>query len=174
MDLCRNFYAGWRLPEWLNVGEDFQDGFFAGLAFLLVLFLLLLLIQRMACRSRNAGGIRIGGQQGDLFITTNAVREFVARILKDFDGLKLRSLKLRTRGRHVRLTLEVGVLSDSGLPALRDAVQARVISEAENRLGLEEPPRVDLRIRSMRLDNGPSKTPDDELGNPESDDFLEP
>jgi hypothetical protein len=173
MSICRNPCDGWRLPEWFGVGEDFQDGFFAGVAFLLVLFLVLLLIKRLVCQNRSASGISIAGGQGDLFISTGAVREFVARVLKDFEGLRLRNLKLRTRGRRVHIILEVGVLADGGLPALRDAVQTRVISEAEERLGLEAPPRVDLRIRSLRLDAAPAKATDD-FGIPESEDFLEP
>jgi len=151
MSFYQRFAGAWRMPQWLHVDESFQDGFFAGVALFLVLFLLLLLVKRLVGGSKSAHGVTVKGPMGKLFVTTNAVREFVARILEDFDGLRLRGLKLRTSGNRVTLILEVGVTSGEGLPALRDAVQGRVISEAEEKLGLVQPPKVDLRVRSLNL-----------------------
>ncbi|MDT8389348.1 MAG: hypothetical protein RRC34_02450 [Lentisphaeria bacterium] len=150
----------WKMPEWLGVGEDFQDGFFAGIALFLVLFLLLVLIKRVALRKRGTVGIAVGGGMGELFITTSAVREFVARLLGEFDAVHLRAFKLVTRGKKVTLTLEISVAARTGLPPLRDAIQERVITEMEEKLGLSAPPKVNLKIRSFQVsDTSPPSEP---------------
>jgi len=162
----------WRLPEWLGVGDDFQDGFIAGLALFLVLFLVLLIVKRISTRGKKSSGIMVDGNMGHLFITTSAVREFVSRVLKEFPDIRLRGLKLLSSGSKVDITLEVGVTSQSGLPALRDAVQSRVITEVEEKLGLGQPPKVNLRVRSLRVDGTPSIKEDVvSLG---AEDILEP
>lgn len=139
------------MPKWLGVGEDFQDGFFAGIALFLVLFFVLLLVKRVLVRKRSTAGIAVGGSMGELFITTSAVREFVARLLGEFEAVHLRSLKLTAKGKKVTLTLELGVNAKTGLPPLRDAIQERVITEMEEKLGLNSPPKVNLKIRSFQL-----------------------
>lgn len=153
MSFYEEFARSWRLPRILGVGRDFEDGFFVAAALFLTIFLVLLLVKRLVSEKHGAAGIRVEGSKGNLFVTVNAVREFVARILQDFEGLRLKGLKLHTSGKKVTIVLEVGVVSANGLPALRDAVQARVIEEAQGKLGLERSPKVDLKIRSLKLEH---------------------
>lgn len=152
MTYCNTFYRAWKLPEWLGLGDGFQDGFFAGTALFLVLFLVLLLVKLVLARKRSTSGISVAGGKGELFITTAAVKEFVGRLLIEFEAVHLRSLKLAAKGKKVALNLEIGVNTKTGLPPLRDAIQERVITAMQEKLGLNVPPRVNLKIRSFKLE----------------------
>ncbi len=139
-----------RMPQWLGVGEDFQDGFFAGMAVLACLVLLVALVIRLLVGGRRPAGIEIRNPHGDMLITTAAVREFVTRVIHEFEGVRLRNLRLRTVGKVVELTMEIGVDTGSALPALRDAIQSRVASSTQDKLGLDQPPKIRLVVRSLR------------------------
>ncbi len=150
---CYDWLTGWiRMESWLGVSSGFQDGFVAGVALSLVAALLLLALvhrirHRTACKS-----VTVKGEQGDLVVTLNAVREFVKRILHDFGDTSLQALRLRHARSGLVMTVEVAVVPDTELVPLRDMLQERIIKDAAAQLGLSMPLRVNIQVRSLEAD----------------------
>lgn len=153
MNALNNFYES--LTEWLNlnvwlgVDKSFQLGFVAGVACILVLVLIWACIRLRLARRERCKGITITGERGDMFITLNAIREFVKRILSEFGETSLEGIKLRQRGNTLVLVVEVVVRPDVELVPLRDTMQNRIVEEAEKRLGIDRPFQVNVTVKSV-------------------------
>ena len=118
------------------------------LYFLIVLLLWALVKVRLA-RHQRCKWISIEGERGDMFITINAIREFVKRILSDFEETSLEGIKLRQRGNSLIMNIEIAVLPDIDLVPLRDALQSRISEESLNRLGITQNLRVNIIVKSV-------------------------
>ena len=150
IDVYRRF-AGW-LAERIGVTADFNEGFVAGIALVLVLLLLYVWVRHRREHPGGSKGITVSGEQGDLFITLNAVEEFVTRILYEFDEAALEGLTLRQRHEELVLNIDISAVPEADLVPLRDALQGRIIRESQERIGLPGPIRVNVAVRSLEAD----------------------
>ena len=153
MQKLTEFYeglTGWlNLSGWFGVSPEFENGFVSGAGLLLALILIWVLIRMRINRRERCREITITGERGDMVITANAVREFVKRILGEFAETSLEGIKLKQRGNTLVLVTEVIVLPDIELVPLRDAIQGRIVEEAQTRLGIDRPFRVNVVIKSV-------------------------
>ncbi|MCF7854123.1 MAG: hypothetical protein K9N51_04935 [Candidatus Pacebacteria bacterium] len=142
--------TGWfNLERWFGVTASFEDGFVTGIAVFLACMLLIWLVYRCFGRSVRCKGLSVAGENGDLFITLTAVEEFVRRIMYEFEEASLRNIGMRTHKQLLVLDVEVGVVPGTDLVPLRDVLQRRIIADASQKLGLDRPVRVNIRVRSM-------------------------
>ena len=130
----------------------FWRGVVFGIVLWILVYLLLGLIKLLFFRRKKTRSISIAGESGDLVITINAVEEFVRRILTDFHDASLGSLDIRESKGTLVFNVNVQVIPDAELIPLREAVQQRIAEDARQRLGIENPLRINLTIHSMEAD----------------------
>mgnify|MGYP000314761086 CR=1 FL=1 len=145
-----NLFLEWlQIDKWLNTSQSFESGFVTGMTVVLVLLLLYVMVKRRFRGPEKNKGITVSGENGDLFITLNAIREFIKRIISGFSELHLEQVKLRQKSNSLHLVINLSATPDADLIPLRDAVQNQIVTEGSNRLGLDMPLKVDISIRSL-------------------------
>ena len=127
----------------------FGEGFTVGLAIALLLALVLLLIASLLHGRRRCRGVTIPGENGTLFVTVNAVREFVSGVLAEFREAALRGVELRKKRGGLLLTVELAVLPDTAILPLSEKVRARLLEEAGQKIGLDRDLQVNITVRSL-------------------------
>lgn len=150
IETCLNRVGGWLgMGDW----EPLWRGLVLG-ALVVVLIVVLAWLLRVMRRWRHRShGIDVRGENGDLSITINAVREFVRRVLSEFHEVSLQGVSVNDKGRQITFNVELEVTPDADLMPLRDQIQQRILSGARERLGIESPMRVNLAVRSMEADS---------------------
>jgi len=138
----------------LGVSQDFNDGVVVGISVGVVVLLFYWLLRRLLRRRTMCEGITITGEHGDVFITVNAVYEFVRRILYEFAEASLQSVNLTQKKSGLSMQVGIAVVPNTDLVPLRDRLQGRIIADAEQRMGITLPLRVHLSIRSLEADEG--------------------
>jgi len=99
---------------------------------------------------RRCREVKIAGERGDLYVTASALREFVERILFEFREAALRSLEVREVRSMLALTVEIDVVPETTLPALKDSIQERVLQEVHAKIGIEgKLEKVDVVVHNM-------------------------
>ncbi|OGV71718.1 MAG: hypothetical protein A3K19_12330 [Lentisphaerae bacterium RIFOXYB12_FULL_65_16] len=137
--------AIWREEQF----EFIKEGFVAGLALGLVLIFLVLLMLLFLRSRRRCAGVTIQSEYGELHVTVNAMREFVTRILCEFQEASMRSIYLRRSGGNLILTIVLDAVPDTDLVSLQDRVSRRVIAEAAEKIGTQGLlQRVNVTVRS--------------------------
>jgi len=94
---------------------------------------LLVLYRRRRCR-----GIRVAGEGGDLIISAVAMREFMQRLVAEFNELELLGVKLRRHHGLNDIAVRVNAVPGSNLKAVKDALKERIRAEASEKLGLDD------------------------------------
>ena len=155
MSWLQDFSADWlSFLGAIKEMEFWEEGFITGLAVGLVPFFLLLLIMSVCRRRRRCRGVSIAGENGDLYVTINAIREFVTRILCEFSETSLRSVDLKEKRGMLILTIGADAIPGTDLVGLRERVSSRVLQEATAKLGTERVlKRVNVTIHSYTADH---------------------
>lgn len=121
--------------EALNKG--FAQGFIAALALVVLVMLVGCLVWVVLRNRRRCRGFTIPGENGDLYVTVNALREFVTRILCEYRQTSLRNVTLRKSRGGLALTIDADALPQTDLVALQRDVSKRVLAEASSKIGTE-------------------------------------
>lgn len=137
-----------RVTGLMNRPEFFREGFVIGLMLGLVLVLTGTWVALVWNRRRQAGGVLLPGEKGDLFISANALREFVARVLYEFGEASLNSVRILDTRPGLTLSLSIDVLPDTAVVPLVQEVRTRILQQAVEKAGIERPLRVDVTVRS--------------------------
>ena len=135
-------------PDWVaaNYGwlpEGFITGIGLGIVAVLLFFLLVLIIRRR----RRSRGITITGEAGDLYITANAVREFVKRVIDEFGEVNLRNAILRQTAHGYFLRISIDVAPDTEVVPLVEQIRNRIIQQAAIKVGMDKPIKVNVVVR---------------------------
>ncbi len=125
--------------------NDFLTGFAVGTAVLLLIFLLALLIRRR----RRSRGIMLHSGNGFLFVTPVAVREFVARVLDEFNEASLGAVTLRQFKDQCDMTIGLQISPDADVIALVEDIRRRIIHQAVAKLGMQKTLKVNVNIRGF-------------------------
>jgi len=138
----------WTWPEgmagdygWLP--EGFLTGVSLGIIAVLLFYLLVLIIRRR----RRSRGITITGEVGDLYITANAVREFVKRVMDEFGEVNLRHAILRQTGKGYFMRISIDVAPDTEVVPLVEQIRNRIIQQAAVKVGMDLPLKVNVVVR---------------------------
>ena len=129
--------------------DFFMYGVAIGLEIALAAILLLGLIVLFIRRKKRYRGITMTAEDGNLFISVNAIREFVERLLNEFSEASLNGVRLKEKKRKLILSAELDTLPDTQIQELAQELRARIISEAKSRLGIDQPLSVDITVRSL-------------------------
>ena len=124
----------------------FTLGFFVGTVFILLVVILLALHRRNKVQ-RDC--VTVDSENGTLYITSNAVREFVGRIVGQYEAASLHGITLHQRSDNLLLRIDMDVLPDTQVVPMVDDIRAAIIGEAAEKLGITIPIRVDVSLRSL-------------------------
>ncbi len=134
----------------MGAWSEYCQGFVLGMIFVLLLLILIRIIGRMIFGRRKLKGVTVAGSAGNLHVSIHAIRQFIHRILNEFDEVSLSSVEVRQKRGEILFTIDLEVVPNVELVPLRDRIQQRVVEDAERRLGLGLPVKVDLEIRSIQ------------------------
>lgn len=136
--------------SWLR-GEicGMPGSFFLGLCTGMLLVLLIVLLVLCIRRRRRSRGIAVSGANGDLYVTSGAVREFVARVLDEFNEAGLCAVALRKRRDGYLMRIALQVSPDTEVIRLVEDIRRRIIRQAADKMGLDKPLKVNVVVRSF-------------------------
>ena len=122
--------------------NDFERGFYAALILTVLVFLLLFiigLIIKLMLRKPAVPGVTLEREDGDIFISRNAIFTAVCRLEEDFPELEILKVAM-IRDRHRNLGLTVTVMfdeKDMAFDAVAGSFKQRVFSMLNNSFGIE-------------------------------------
>ena len=136
--------------EWVN-GEllGMPGSFFLGGIVGMLIVLLLVLLALLIRRRRRSRGIWIRGDNGSLYVTPNAIREFVARVMQEFNEVALHAVWLRQRRDRYTMHIAIQVSPDTEVMTLVEDIRRRIIQQANHKIGLEKTLQVNVTVRSF-------------------------
>ncbi|MCM8534704.1 MAG: alkaline shock response membrane anchor protein AmaP [Lentisphaeraceae bacterium] len=127
---------------------DSELDFFYGLGAALVVLILARLLGWMI-RSKKCPGISIPGEQGNLFVTTAAVEDFIIRILADVDDMLIDKVRLQKRGSRYGVVITLRVSAESNVSELRPIIEQRIIQMAESKIGIDSISEVNILLKNF-------------------------
>lgn len=146
-----------------GAGYDFNVGYATGVGVVLAVLVLLLsvrLILAFIFRTRRCHEIRIKGEDGDVFVSRNAVNSVVNSLEKEFKNLIISKVSLNAVRKRQFINIYVDFNADSGgLPPQADELKRRVLEALETVFGITTVRKVHICLRNVQLVDVPkSKT----------------
>ena len=125
----------------LPASNEFERGFFAALlltAAILLLLLLICLILKIIFRKPSVPGVTLPREDGDIFISRNAIFSVVSRLEEAFPELEIRKIALNRCGRDLSMTVTV-LFYQQGSPfdALAGNLKQRIFDTLKQSLGID-------------------------------------
>lgn len=130
--------------EFYNPEHEFIYGFIIA-----VLLLLLFRILIWSLSSNKCSGIIIDGENGQLFITTGAIEDFVIRTLADKDEMVIDKVKLNRKGQNYSVTIFIRVAADANVSEMRPSIEGRILSQTVSRLGIDSIKTVNILLKNF-------------------------
>jgi len=143
----------------LNVASDaysFSIGLYAGLVSVLAILLVTFLFRSIGflIKFRSSKGLRIKSDQGEMFLTTAALKEFISIELKSISDIKVQKIKLYTKATSFDLMIEISAPHLTNIPTLTDQIQSCVESGLKDSLGITNAKRIDIHLKKFHATKG--------------------
>lgn len=130
--------------EFYNPEHEFIYGFIVA-----ILLLLLLKTFVWALSSNKCAGISLDGENGQLYITSGAVEDFVIRTLADKDEMVIDRVKLHRKGQTYSVTIFIRVAADANVSEMRPSIEERILSQTVSRLGVDSIKTVNILLKNF-------------------------
>ncbi len=115
----------------------------------LLLIALYFLVRIIQTERRSKARIRGQGPQGPIWISLDAVREFIQSVLRDELNLREARVLLRTSGKGLIVQVHTALPLGESIPRLAERVQTRVKARVEERIGVAVQ-RVEVLARGIQ------------------------
>jgi hypothetical protein len=150
----RYFYA-------LPANNDFERGFFAAMLLTAAIFLLLLLlclILKIIFRKPAVPGVTLPREDGDIFISRNAIFSTVSRLEEVFPELEISKITLHRSRSELAMTVSV-LFYENGSPcdALAGNLKQRIFETLKNKLGIDTVKSVSVILVKAPVENDPEE-----------------
>ena len=145
------------LLERLNALWDdpfMTDGFIAGVIAGFILVVVVCAIVYWVGRRHRCRGIPVQGEDGDLFITVTAMREFVVLVLGEFSQASLSSVVLLEKGDALVLNIALNVRPETEIVPLVELLRERIMTGAKEKMGIGKALKVNISIGSLSAKEG--------------------
>jgi uncharacterized alkaline shock family protein YloU len=120
----------------------------------LLLIALYFLVRVIQTERRAKARIRGQGPQGPIWISLDAVREFIESVLQDELNLREARVLLRTSGKGLIVQVHTALPLGESIPRLAERVQTRVKARVEERIGVAVQ-RVEVLARGIQGEGAP-------------------
>ena len=119
-----------------------------GLAVALILLLLARVIIWLFT-SKKCQGVKIEGENGNLFVTTAAIEDFIIRTLADVDDMLIDKVRLVKKGSKYSVVIVIRVSGDSNVSELRPIIENRVLRKTEEKIGIDSITEVNITLKNF-------------------------
>ena len=143
----------------LNAASDtysFSIGLYSGLVGVLVILLTVFLLRLIGflIRFKSSKGLLIKTAQGEMLLTTAALKEFISIELKSISDIKLMKIKLFTKGSSFNLLIEISAPHLTNIPKLTEQIQCCVENGLKDSLGITSANKIDIRLKKFHAPKG--------------------
>ena len=126
-----------------------SNGFVVGAIVGFILVVIVGAVIYWLSRRHRCRGVLVQGEDGDLFITVNAMREFVVLVLTEFTEASLSSVSLLEKADALLLNIALHAQPDTEIPPLRELLKERIMTGAKEKMGIDRPLKVNVSIESL-------------------------
>ena len=127
---------------------DQELDFFYGLA-VAVIALLLARILGWMFTSKKCQGVDISGENGNLFVTTSAIEDFIIRSLADVDDMLIDKVRLVRKGARYAVIITLRVSGESNVSELRPIIEKRVLEKTQEKIGIDSIAEVNILLKNF-------------------------
>ncbi|MCM8538810.1 MAG: alkaline shock response membrane anchor protein AmaP [Lentisphaeraceae bacterium] len=125
-----------------------EHEFFYGLV-VAVLLIFLFKIFIWSLSNKKCPGISLNGENGELFITSTAIEDFVIRTLADKDEMVIDRVKLSRKGQNYSVSIFIRVAADANVNEMRPSIEERVLRQTVSRLGVDSIKTVNILLKNF-------------------------
>ena len=135
---------------------SFSIGLYSGLVGILVVLLVVFIFRliRFVIRFKSSKGLLIKTEQGEMFLTTSALKEFISIELKSISDIKLLKIKLFTKGSSFNLLIEISAPHLTNIPQLTHQIQSCVESGLRDNLGITTAKKINIQLKKFHATKG--------------------
>lgn len=157
MEFLDKFIEQWLIS--LPCANDFERGFYSALVLAVLLFFLLFLfclILKLIFRKPAVPGVTLGREDGDIFISRNAIFTAVRNLERDFSELEILKVVMK-RNRRKELELAITLLYDareSSFDVVAGLFKQRVFTMLEKSFGIDSVKSVSINLAKIPEDRG--------------------
>ncbi len=157
------------IEQWLislPCANEFERGFYSALVLAVLIFFLLFLlclIVKLIFRKPAVPGVTLMREDGDIFISRNAIFTAVRNLERDFPELEIMKVVMK-RNRHKDLELVITLLydaKDASFDAVAGLFKQRVFTMLEKSFGIDSVKSVSINLAKIPADNGEEDDDDD-------------
>ena len=130
--------------EFYNPDHEFIYG-----VVLAALLFILIKIFLWSIKNKKCPGILLQGENGDLFITSGAIEDFVIRSLADKDEMVIDRVKLNKKGTEYSVGIYIRVAADANVSEMRPQIEERVLTQTVSRLGVDSIKTVNIMLKNF-------------------------
>ena len=127
---------------------DPELDFFYGLA-VAVIALLVARVLGWMFTSKKCQGVNIVGDNGNLFVTTSAIEDFIIRSLADVDDMLIDKVRLVKKGARYAVVITLRVSGESNVSELRPIIEQRVLDKTQERIGIDSITEVNIMLKNF-------------------------
>jgi len=144
-----DFISRYSSPGQEDVLVNFAYGFVVGAAaFLLVLLIVKIVSLIFFSGQKRAKGIRIAGNNGSLFISSDAIADLIKALEANYRYLDISKVSLYDRNKFYAIEIQVNYDLDGGdLPLMASEFQAMTLSKLNSVFGIDCVKEVNLHVK---------------------------
>lgn len=120
----------------------------------LLLIALYFLVRMVQTERRSKARLQGRGPQGPIWISLDAVREFIGSVLRDELSLREVRVLLRTSSKGLIVQIHTALPLGESIPRFAERVQTRVKARVEERIGVKVE-RVEVLARGIQAEGAP-------------------
>ena len=135
----------------LDIVKDqysFSIGLYSGLIAISIVLVLAFLFRAIG-RFKSSKGLLVKTPQGEMLVTTAALKEFISIELKSISDIKLLKIKLLTKGSSFNLLIDISAPYLTNIPQLTEQIQFCVENSLKDSLGITTAKKIDIRLRKF-------------------------
>lgn len=157
----------WLMQYFGVAANEFDRGFCTALALVITALLLLIvlgLIIKLIFRKPAVEGVSISGDNGDIFISRNAITGAIRQLQSSFPEFEVLKTALRMEKRQLVITLTVNFNPTAGTLIERvELLKRRIFSDLTTTFGIGTLERIDVRLHKT-IDSSTSAPGDNDPG----------
>ncbi|QSH41471.1 alkaline shock response membrane anchor protein AmaP [Lentisphaerota bacterium ZTH] len=142
--------------------NDFNKGYLAGVAIVLLVILALLVLRiilALIFRKKRCSSIKMKADNGDTCVSRAAITSVVKSLEKEFKFISISRVNLYATKKAQFLDILIDFdASGGGLPPQSDKFKSRVLEAVGEVFGIHTIKKVHLNLRHINLDKAPVKT----------------
>ncbi len=98
---------------------------------------------------RSTKGLLVKTPQGEMLVTSSALRDFVSIELKSISDIKLLKTKLVTKGSSFNLLIVISAPQHTNIPKLTGQIQSCLEQSIKDQLGIDSSRKIEIQLKKF-------------------------